>query len=34
MSIGTPIDRAGGGGFGVIRKGRTEGSLVTDKGRG
>jgi len=33
-SIGTPIDGAGGGGFGVTRRGRMGGSLATDKGRG
>jgi len=32
MSIGTPIDRVGGGGFGVTRRDGTEGNLVTDKG--
>jgi len=30
--MGTPIDRAGSGGFGVTRRGRTGGSLVADKG--
>jgi len=29
-SIGTPIDGAGGGGFGVTRRGRAEGNLTTD----
>ena len=33
-SIGIPIDRAGSGGFGVIRRGGTGGNLVTDKGKG
>jgi len=30
----TSIDRAGSGGFGVTGRGRTRGSLATDKGRG
>ena len=34
MSMGTPTDGAGGRGFGVTRRGRTGGSLATDKGRG
>ena len=34
MSMGTPIDRAGSGGFGATGRGGTEGSLATDKGRG
>jgi len=34
MSIGIPIDGAGGGGFGVTRGGRTGGNLATDKGEG
>jgi len=33
MSIGIPIDGAGGGGFGVTRRGRTGDNLITDKGR-
>jgi len=33
-SIGIPIDRAGGGGFGVTGRGRTGGNLATDKGEG
>jgi len=33
MSIGIPIDRAGGGGFEVTRRGGTGGNLVTDKDR-
>ena len=32
--MGTPIDRAGGRGFRATRRGRTGGSLATDKGRG
>jgi len=32
MSIETPIDRTGGGGFIVTRRGRTGGNLVMDKG--
>jgi len=32
MSIGTPIDGAGGGGFGVTRRGRAEGNLTVDIG--
>jgi len=34
MSIGIPIDRVGGGGFGVTGRGGTEGNLATDKGEG
>jgi len=33
-SIGIPIDRAGGGGFGVTGKGRMGGNLTTNKGGG
>jgi len=33
-SIGTSIDRVGGGGFGVTGRGRAEGNLATDKGGG
>ena len=33
-SIGIPIDRAGGGGFGVTERGGTGGNLATDKGEG
>jgi len=33
-SIGTPIDRADGGGFGATGRGGTEGNLATDNGRG
>jgi len=33
-SIEIPIDGAGGGGFRVTRRGRTEGNLATDKGEG
>jgi len=33
-SIGTPIDRASGRGFGVTGRGGTGGSLAMDKGRG
>jgi len=32
--MGTPIDGAGSGGFRVTKRGRTGGSLATDKGRG
>ena len=32
--MGTPIDRAGGGGFRATGRGRAEGSLATDKGGG
>jgi len=32
MSIGTPIDGAGGRDFGVTGRGRMESNLVTDKG--
>jgi len=32
--IGTPIDGAGGRGFGVTRRGRTGGNLATDNGGG
>jgi len=34
MSIGTPIDGVGGGGFGATGRGRAESSLATDKGGG
>jgi len=34
MSIGISIDRAGGRDFRVTRRGRTEGNLATDKGKG
>jgi len=34
MSIGTPIDGAGGRGFGVTRRGRAGGNLTTDIGGG
>jgi len=34
LTIGTPIDGAGGGGFGVTGRGGTGGSLAMDKGRG
>jgi len=34
MSIGTPIDKVGGGGFRVTGRGGIEGNLATDKGRG
>jgi len=34
MSIGTLIDRADSGGFGVTRRGRMGGNLATDKGGG
>jgi len=34
MSIGTPIDGAGGRGFGVTERGRTRGNLITDIGGG
>jgi len=34
MSMGTPIDRAGSGGFGATRRDGTEGSLAADKGGG
>jgi len=34
MSMGTPIDGAGSGDFRVTRRGRTGGSLATDKGGG
>ena len=33
-SIGTSIDGAGGGGFGVTRRGEAEGNLTTDIGEG
>jgi len=33
-SIGIPIDRVGGGGFGVTGRGRTGGNLAMDKGEG
>jgi len=33
-SIGIPIDGAGGGGFGVTRRGGMGGNLATDKGEG
>jgi len=32
MSMGTPIDGAGGGGFGITKRGGTGGSLTADKG--
>jgi len=32
MSIGMPIDRAGGGGFGVTGRGGAGGNLTTDIG--
>ena len=32
--MGTPIDGAGGRGFGATGRGGAEGSLATDKGRG
>jgi len=32
-SIGTPIDRAGSGGFGVTGRGGAEDNLTTDIGR-
>jgi len=34
MSMETPIDGAGSGGFGVTERGRTRGSLAMDKGGG
>jgi len=34
MFMGTPIDGAGGKGFGATRRGRTGGSLAADKGGG
>jgi len=34
MSIGTPINRVGGGGFGATGRGRAGGNFTTDKGRG
>ena len=34
MSIGTPIDGAGGGGFGVTGRGRVGGNLTMDNGKG
>jgi len=34
MSIGIPIDRVGGGGFGVTRRGGMGDNLATDKGEG
>jgi len=34
MSIGTPIDGAGGGGFGVTRRGGAGGNFTMDIGRG
>ena len=34
MSIGTPINRVGGRGFGVTGREGTGGSLATDKGGG
>jgi len=34
MSIGIPIDGAGGRGFGVTGRGGTGGNLTTDKGEG
>jgi len=33
-SIGTPIDGAGGRGFGVTERGGSGSNLATDKGRG
>jgi len=33
-SIGIPIDRVDGGGFGVTGRGRTGGNLAMDKGKG
>ena len=33
-SMGTPIDGAGGGGFGATGRGRTGGSFTADKGGG
>jgi len=33
-SIGTPIDRVGGGGFGATGRGGVGGNLATDKGGG
>jgi len=33
-SIGIPIDRVDGGGFGVTGRGRTGGNLAMDKGEG
>jgi len=33
-SIGIPIDKAGGGGFGVTGRGGTGDNLATDKGEG
>jgi len=32
MSIGTSIDKVGGGGFRVAKRGGTGGNLITDKG--
>jgi len=34
MSIGTPMDGAGSGGFGTTGRGRIGGNLAMDKGRG
>jgi len=34
MSIGTPIDKAGSGGFGVTGRGRAGGNLTMDIGGG
>jgi len=34
MSIGTSIDRAGSGGFGVTERGGAGGNLTMDNGRG
>jgi len=34
MSMETPIDRAGSGGFGVTGRDKTRGSLAMDKGGG
>jgi len=34
MSMGTPIDGVGGGGFGTTGRGGARGNLVTDKGGG
>ena len=33
-SIGIPTDGVGGGGFGVTKRGKAGGSLITDKGGG
>jgi len=34
MSIETPIDRVGDGGFKAVRRGRTGDNLIMDKGGG